>query len=319
MSMPTNTFDAFAQKGIREDLSDIIYDISPTETPFIRLIERVKAENTFHEWQTDALAAATKDNAVIEGDDVTADAATATVRIGNYTQLMDKVVSVTSTARSVNTAGRKDELPYQLAKRGREIKRDIEAAAMQNNHALAGTTDTTARVLGGVEVWISTAAGHGAGGSTTATTSGAPVATKLTDGTPRAFTEALMTAQMQTSWNNGGDATKVFVGPFNKGVISTFTGNATKTIDMTDQQLVAGVDVYVGDFGKYEIIPSRNIRTRTVYGIDPEYWGLAVLQPMATKELAKTGHSDRRLLSTELTLECRNEKANWKVADLTTS
>jgi hypothetical protein len=319
MSMPTNTLDAFTAKGNREDLEDIIYDISPTETPMVSAIERTKADGTLHEWQSDVLAAASKDNAVIEGDDVTADAATATVRVGNYTQLMDKVVSVTSTQRSVNTAGRKDELGYQLAKRGKELKRDIEAAISQSNHAVAGVSDTTARKLGGAEVWISTAARHGAGGSTTATTSGAPTATKLTDGTQRAFTEDEFLAGWQTAWENGGDPSLVIAGAFNKRRFSTFTGNATKTLDAKGKKLVSSVDIYVGDFGTTNVVASRFNRTRTVLGIDPEFWKIATLQAMKTEPLAKTGHAEKRLLSTELTLVCGNEKANFKVADLTTS
>ena len=318
MTQTSGTFSSYDAKGIREDLEDMIYDISPTETPFVRAIERVKADNTFHEWQTDALASADKDNAAVEGDEVTADAITATARVGNYTQILDKTIIVTSTQRAVRTAGRKDELAYQVAKAGREIKRDIEAAISQNNHALAGD-DATARKLGGAEVWIGTNDQNGSGGSTTVTSSGAPTATKLTDGTQRVFTEDLFSAGISAAWDQGGSPTLVLAGSFNKRKISTFTGNATKTIDMSEQELVAGVDVYISDFGRHRIVPSRFVRTRTVLGIDPEYWAVAVLQPMKTEPLAKIGHHERRMLSTELTLVCRNEKASFKVADLTTS
>lgn len=318
MTQTSGTYSSYDQKGIREDLEDMIYDISPTETPFVRAIERVKADNTFHEWQTDALAAADPSNAAVEGDEVAADAITATSRIGNYTQLMDKTIIVTSTARAVRTAGRKDELAYQVAKAGRELKRDIEAAISQNNHAVAGD-DSTARKLGGAEVWIGTNDQNGSGGSTTVTSSGAPTATKLTDGTQRVFTEDTFQAGISAAWDQGGSPTLVLAGSFNKRKISTFTGNATKTIDMSEQELVAGVDVYISDFGRHRIVPSRFVRTRTVLGIDPEYWAVAVLQPMKTEPLAKIGHAERRMLSTELTLVCRNEKASFKCADLTTS
>jgi len=176
-----------------------------------------------------------------------------------------------------------------------------------------------ARKLGGAEVWIGTNDQNGSGGSTTVTSSGAPTATKLTDGTQRVFTEDLFSAGISAAWDQGGSPTLVLAGSFNKRKISTFTGNATKTIDMSEQELVAGVDVYISDFGRHRIVPSRFVRTRTVLGIDPEYWAVAVLQPMKTEPLAKIGHHERRMLSTELTLVCRNEKASFKVADLTTS
>lgn len=318
MAQPTGTLSTYDAKGIKEDLEDVIYDISPMETPFVKAIERTKVTNTLHEWQTDALASASASNAVVEGDDVDGDSLTATVRIANYTQLMDKVIVVSSTQRAVNTAGRKDELDYQVAKAGRELKRDIEAALSQNNHAVAGT-DTTARLLGSAEVWISTNDQNGSGGSTSATTSGAPTATKLTDGTQRAFTEAIFSAGCQAAWEAGGNPSLIIAGAYNKRVLSTFTGNATKTIDMSEQELVAGVDVYISDFGRHRIVPSRFNRTRTVLGIDPEYWSVGVLQPMKETTLAKTGHADKRMLSTELTLICRNEAASFKCADLTTS
>ena len=318
MAQPTGTYSSYDAIGNREDLEDIIYDISPTETPFLRAIERGKAKQSLHEWQTDALAAATKDNATIQGDDVTGDTITATLRVANYCQLMDKVIIVTSTQRATDAAGRKDELDYQVAKAGKELKRDIEAAISQNNHAVAGN-DTLAAKLGGAEVWIGTNDRHGSGGSTTATTSGAPTATKLTDGTQRVFSEDEFQTAGQLAWEEGGNPSLVLVGPFNKRKISTFTGNATKTIDMSEQELVAGVDIYIDDFGRKRIVPSRFVRGRTVLMIDPEYWGLAVLQAMKEEPLAKTGHADKRMLSTELTLVCKNQKASAKVADLTTS
>ncbi len=315
MAQPTGTFSTYDAKGIREDLEDIIYDVSPTETPFVRAIERLKAKQTLHEWQTDALAAATKDNAAIEGDDVVGDTLTATNRIANHVQLMDKAIITTSSQRAAVTAGRKDELDYQVAKAGRELKRDIEAAISQDNHAVAGS-DTLARKLGGAEVWISTNAQHGAGGSTTETTAGAPLATKLTDGTLRTLTETIFAEGISDAWTEGGDPTLVLAGAAQKKTISTFTGNATKTVDMSEQELVAGVDIYVSDFGRHRIVPTRFIRARTVLGIDPEYWCLAIFQPMKEEPLAKTGHADKRLLSTELTLVSKNQKANFKCADL---
>lgn len=318
MAQPTNTYDTYDVTGNLDDIEDLIYDISPTETPFVSAIERGKAENTLHEWQTDALAAATKDNAVIEGDDVSGDAQVATNRIGNYTQLMDKAITTTSTQRAVKSAGRKDEMGYLVAKAGRELKRDIEAAASGENHAVAGTS-SAARKLGGAEVWIATAAKHGAGGSTTETTSGAPTATKLTDGTQRALTEDEFLAAWQLAWTEGGNPTLVLAGAFNKRRMSTFTGNATKTKDIKDKKLVAAVDIYVGDFGTAELVASRFNRTRTVLGLDPEYWKLSVLQAMKKEDLAKTGHADKKLLSTELTLVCGNQRSSFKVADLTTA
>ena len=114
MAVPAGTMQTFQQIGIREQLADMIYDISPTETPFLSNAKRGKATNRKAEWQLDALAAANGDNATIEGDDATTDTAVPTTRLNNYTQLMDKVVRTSSTADAVSTAGRKNELSYQI-------------------------------------------------------------------------------------------------------------------------------------------------------------------------------------------------------------
>ena len=142
MAQPTNTFDTYDAIGIREDLQDVIYSISPTETPFMSSAAREQVKNTFHEWQTDALAAAVTNNAVIEGDDATLDAASATSRIGNYTQIMDKTVVITGTQESVDKAGRASELAYQIAKKSKELKRDIESTLLTNQARAAGNSST---------------------------------------------------------------------------------------------------------------------------------------------------------------------------------
>ena len=144
MAQPADTFSSYDAVGNREDLSDTIWMISPTETPFMSGIDKVPADATFHEWQTDALAAADTSNAVIEGDDATTDAATATTRFGNYTQISDKVPRVTGTQRTVDSAGLGDEFAYQIFKKGQELKRDVESILLDNNARVAGN-DTAAR------------------------------------------------------------------------------------------------------------------------------------------------------------------------------
>ena len=153
MAVPTGTFTGYSAEGEREDLADIIYDISPMDTPFMSNIARDSCSAVFCEWQTDSLDSATASNAVLEGDDASTNTAVATVRFGNYTQIMDKVARVSGTLRAVDTAGRRDEFSYQIAKRGRELKRDIESAFLSNNAAVAGSA-ATARKLAGAGTWL---------------------------------------------------------------------------------------------------------------------------------------------------------------------
>lgn len=317
MAVPTGTTQTYQQIGIREDLEDYIYDISPMETPFVSSIGKGKAKQTFAEWQTDALDAATADNAVVEGDDATNDALDPTVRLGNYTQLMDKAVEISSTAQSVMTAGRKKEMSYQVSKRGRELKRDIESTLLSKNASVAGNA-STARKSAGVGAWLETNTSHGASGAAGGFSAG--IVAAPTAGTPRALTETIFQNVIASIWTEGGDASKVFCNSAQKQAISGFSGIATLYRDTGQSKKQASImgaaDLYISDFGEHQVIADRFAPTDVVYLIDPEYWGTKVLQPMKVEKLAKTGHADRRLLSTELTLCSKNEAASGGIFDL---
>lgn len=313
MTQPTNTFSSYDAIGNREDLTDVIYNIAPTETPFLSGISRASAQATLHEWQTDTLASAAQ-NAVIEGDDATTDASTATTRLGNYTQISDKVPRVTGTQQAVRKAGRKDELAYQIAKSSKELKRDMETDLLSNNARNAGN-DTTARVSAGVPSWIATNTDRGSGGSDP---SGDGTDT-ATNGTQRNFLESQLKTVLQACWNEGGDPDTVMVGSFNKQIMSTFTGNATRYKDADDQRLVAAIDVYVSDFGSLTVVPNRFQPARNAFVFQMDMWAAAYLRPFFMQDLAKTGDTERRQLLVEYCLEARQEAASGTIADLNTS
>ena len=314
MAQPTNTFSSYDAVGNREDLSDVIYDISPTATPFLSGIAKTVATATNHEWQTDSLAAAVSNNAVIEGDEATTDASAPTVRLGNYTQILDKVALVSGTQRANESAGRGDEMDYQVAKRMKEIKRDLESSLLANNAKVAGN-DTTAREMAGVESWISTNTSFGGTGADP-TGDGTDA---RTDGTQRAFTDTLLDPVLASIADAGGEPTKIMVGSFNKQAISGFTGNAPRRVDGQEQVLSQAVFVYRSDFGDLEIEFNRFMRPRSALILDMDMWSLAALRDFQSHDLAKSGDYDRKQILFEGTLEARQEAANGIVADLTTS
>ena len=314
MAQPTNTFDTYDSIGEREDLADVIYNISPTDTPFLSSAAKTQATAVLHEWQTDSLAAASTSNAVIEGDEATHDAVTPTTRLSNSCQIMDKTVVITGTQEAVDKAGRASELAYQIAKRAKELKRDMEAMLTTNNAEVTGGS-STARELGSLGSWVVTnddlasdgASGAGAGNAA------------HTDGTQRVFTEAQLKSVIKNVWNQGGDPTMIMVGPFNKQKLSGFTGNSTRFDAGADATLYTSVDVYASDFGQLQVVPNRFSRDRDAYVLDMNYWGIAFLRDFSMHELAKTGDTEKRQLLVEATLESRNEAASGLVADLTTS
>lgn len=316
MTQISGTLSKYDLTGIREDLENIIYNTDPTETPVASALSRVTATNTNHEWQTDTLASASSTNAQIEGDQFSYTAPGATTRLGNHTQTLRKTVLVTGTARAVNTAGREDELGYQVAKMGKELKRDIESSICANNAKVAGN-DSTAREFAGLPTWLISNTDFASDGAD-ATGDGTDA---RTDGTQRAFTESQVKSVLQSAYTNGAEVDNflAIMGPFNRQIWSTFSGNATRLDRSEDEKLYASVRFYVSDFGEIQAVPDRFSRARDVLFLDPEMAKLAVLRPMQTIEPAKTADADPRVMLTELTLVVNNEKAHGGVFDLTTS
>jgi len=314
MGQVTGTFATNDMVGIREDLADVIYDISPFDVPYLSSVPHVEATNVTHEWQSDSLASAAN-NAAIEGADAPQNSASATTRLNNKTQISTKDARVTGTGRSVDTAGRSDELDYQILKRGRELKRDMETALLSNKAKVTGN-DTLARELAGIVSWIKT--NESASGTAPATADGA--ATR-TDGTQRAFTEDMLKAVLKDCFDEGGTPDVLMVGPFNRQQVSGFTGGSTSMQKAEDMTLHATFNVYGSDFGELRVIPNRFQRARDALVLQMDMWAVAFLpgRNMITFDIAKTGDSDARQVLSEYTLESRNEKASGIVADLTTS
>jgi hypothetical protein len=308
MAIVANTFTRYSAVGIREDLSNVIYNISPEETPFISNIGRESVKNTYFEWQTDVLAAASASNAALEGDDISSfTAVTPTVRVGNYT------------LEAVDKAGRRNEMTYQLAKLGSELKRDMESALLANQASVVGNT-TTARRTAGLPAWLTSNTSFGTGGANP-TVGSTPTAAR-TDGTQRAFSETLLKGVIQSVWTSGGTPKMLMVGPFNKTAASAFTGIATRFRDVPagqQAQIIGAADVYVSDFGTVNIVPNRFQRDRDAFIVDPDYASLAVLRPIQKMDLAKTGDAEKALLLVEYGLKVNNQAAHGIVADLTTS
>ena len=323
MATPANTGLTYNDKdiSIREDLDDVLYKISPTETPFMQMAGRGKAENTLHEWLVTELAAAVDTNAVKEGDDADNDATNSGLRFANYCQLMDKVAAVSSTNEAVNSAGNLTKMSTQVAYKVQELKRDMEKTFLSNKIAYAGVS-TTARTMASFSQFINTNVSRGSGGASSTlsgSTQGYPSVVSTDSSTQRALTETLLKDVVQLAWTEGGTPKKIICGAFNKRVISSFSGNATRMKDADDKKLIASIDVYVSDFGELQVVPDRFSRTRDLYVIDPDYVSVDYLQTMKQAPLAKTGHADRRMVSVECTLKVHNEKAHGAVYDLLTS
>lgn len=312
MAQITGSFSTYDASGNREDLTDVIYNIDPTDTPFVSRAGRGKASAVLHEWQTDELAPVNTGNAVVEGYAAPYSTSSPTTRVQNYCQILYKDVVVTGTQQAVNKAGRKDELAYQIAKRGKEIRRDLEAIATGPQGMSAGS-DSVARKMRALESWLTTNEDRGSGGAAATAATAAP-----TDGTQRAFTETILKAVIKQVYQSGGEGKLIMVGPSNKQQVSGFTGRTSARQNVERGTILGAASLYASDFGELQVVPNRFQRDRTAFVLDPEMVAMAYLRGFQTEELAKVGDSEHRQLLCEVTLEMKNEKAHGVAADLTT-
>jgi hypothetical protein len=315
--MAVSATNSYTGKGIAESFEDIIFDISPEDTPLLSMAKRMSAGQTYHQWQTDALQAAAT-NANVEGDDASFSTLAATTVLGNYTQISRKTVQISNTYDVVRKYGRKSEVAYQLMKAGKEMKRDMEYALVRNQASSAGGA-ATARTSAGIESWITNRVI--ATGSTAGTTPGFINGTVAapTDGTSVTFIEADLKSALQLAWTDGGEPSTILMSATNKSRFSGFAGIATKFVDVqvkAQASITGAADVYVSDFGNHTVKLDRFMRDEAVLCIDPGYVGLASLRPLSKEELAKTGDSTKWLLTAEYALVVQNPDAHAKVQNV---
>lgn len=300
---------------IREDIVDTISMITPEKYPFKSQIGKAKATNPFHQTPTDQLRPANKDNAVLDG----ADAPDATLNpvklVGNYLQTSVAVAPVSGRTRAMNTIGSKDEYERQIKKAMSELMRDTEASLCSNNgsNAEAGVTPSKSA---GACAFVSTNVNGGTGSARPGYGVG-PTVTAPTIGTNRALTKAMLDDMAHKVWLAGGDPTTILVPGTLKQKIAAFsTGNGAWNQDASKATIYAGVDVYVSDFGRHDIIPSHFMPANTVFFFDPSLWRLAYSRALEKIDIGKRGDSDIKQLLTEFTLEARNEAGNGIISEV---
>jgi hypothetical protein len=322
MAVPTNLYQKASLKGNREDLIEKIFNTSPSETPITSAMGRVTAVTDFHEWQTDSLAAANAANKMIDGDDATPQAQVATNRIGNHLQIFSGVIGVSRRANIVKKAGRAMEMPYLKGKKMLELKRDIEAMVLSSTQVAIAATTSVAGQSGGFGVQMVSNPLHNGLGATAAWTSGAPTVA-VTAGTNRTFTKSLLDTACQNIYTTSGQFAEMLVlSPAHKVLFSAFTGIAQNRLEVKGKSqqgaVVSGADVYMSDFGALSVVPHYLLSgANTAYVLNTDYLDLAFLDGFKTSELAKTGDSDKVLITADCALSVRAPTAQAKIADLT--
>lgn len=312
----TGVYTTSSAVGIREDLEDVIYRIDPTETPFISTIGKTKVAAKYHEWEIQKLAAASGVNAAIDGATAPTSSVTPTVRLGNRTQISTKVASVSGTLQAVNTAGRANEMEYQVLLKGLELKRDMETNLLGNTASVTDNGSSVAGQSAGFESFLVTNVSRGASGVSGGFSAGQ--VTAPTDGTQRTFTETLLKAVMASAFNAGGKPSILMLGALQKQVFSGFAGIAVNRYQMSTPKMsavIGAADVYVSDFGELAVVPNIFQRNRSALFISPKFAKIGYLRSMRNWALAKVGDADNRQLLVEYTLIVGNEGAHGIVSD----
>lgn len=315
-SQLTNVFDSYTAVGIREELSDLISMISPTEVPLQSNIGSESTRNTYFEWQTDALPAAAQNHAIDGFDVTTFSAVTATSRIGNYTSIANRDFLISGTTEATNRAGRGSEVAYQATKAARALRRDIEVNYTANNAAVAGDS-TTERETGGLAAFLKTNVSSSNTNSVDPVWTSAPTGAR-SDGVERASSEALLKDVIKKVYDSGGDPSMIMVGSLQKQNFSAFAGIAAQRFMAPASQstIIGAADLYVSDFGTLSIVPNRFQPPHYAFVLDPMTMRERVLRPFFVKELAPTGDSEKRLLIKESGLQVDNEAASGILADI---
>ena len=320
MATPTGAHstvnEPIATGGNREDLSDVMWDVSPTETPLLTMCGKNTATAVTHDWLTDILETAAA-NVNIEGNDRTGTQAASRVRLSNVCQILSKDAFITGTQEKVlKGGGVKSEMAYQLARRLKAIKRDGEFAMIGTSNAKVAGSESVAREMATFDAYLVTN-NQLAAGSSAPTGDGTDVSDFA--GTDRALTETIFEGGLQDLYTNSGgnESVTAIVGATDKGKISDFTTAATRFVTSDDQSLVASIDVYVGDFHTVRIVPDRFIKAGLLYIVDSEYVKCSELRPVHSFDLARLGDTERKQVIWEWTLEVSNEKAHVLIGDLT--
>ena len=319
MTIAANTSLTYGAVAIREDLSDVIYNIAPMDTPFMSGCAKTTADNTFFEWQTDSITAGAANRKIEGDDDIGADARVLPVRLGNYTQISQYVNQTSGTDQVMNYAGHGKNQAYQLAKNGKRMKRDMESMLTQNVIRAVGDA-TTARATAGIPAWLNTS--FVAGGSGGGATAGSLGTTLMVNNTSTAAaTEGNIKAVIKKCYDAGGSPDMMLVPSNVKQTISTLSQSVSELRTAANKDapasVVAAVDIYVSDFGTFRIVPDRNLATdgpgsvaANIFFLDMDYWAIAWLRPFQTVDLAKTGDSVKQLLVAEYGLVSKNEASS---------
>lgn len=290
------TTTSYVQKGQHKELSDIVENISPVDTPFQSMIGKGKVGNTVFNWTEEDLASVS-DNAAIEGANAAAAVDNILTERLNYTQIFTKTVVLSGTSQFNKLAGDVQTMAHQVALRAKEIKRDVEHAYVGTGQAAAAGTSATARKTAGYQAQVAPA--------------------NVIDKASTAVTEADIQELLTRLYEAGATPDVIMCHPrLRVAVTNVLQGMTNRIRDLAaSTKLVSSITVYTSDVGEVEIHNNRFCKYDAGTGVgdilifDSSMWEEAVLRPYKVSDLGKEGDADRKQLVVEKGLKNRNFKS----------
>lgn len=270
--------------GAWQDITDIVVNISPDDTPFLTMFGQSAAEATTITSLNDALPVPDS-TPIQEGADVTTAAVMANSKVDNYVQIFDAKFFLTDTQVAIKKHGVADELAKQIEKHTTAIGMNFEKAIVTHDTAVQAASGTAPK-MGGIPYF------------------------NVSNATATAvFSETKFNDAAVASWTKGGKPSLCALSMANKRVANTFNAGANKNRDQKDRSIIVPVDFYESDAGKIKWMPHRMMPSSRVEILDPQYFKCRFLIPFHMEPLAKVGHKDNYLITGQGSLECGSKEA----------
>lgn len=218
------------------------------------------------------------------------------VRKSNLTQIFDDTIEISGTAQAVTQYGISDLYEYEKQKKQLELALQLEKALINGIKYENGQV----RQMDGLRSLIKT---------------------NVTSASSAALTDAMINDLAQKVYEKGGFASGgryvIMVPAKQKRAISAF---AKDSIRFTQAENVRGqvVDMFVTDFGQFEIALNNNLNADELYLVDANR---VAIRPLEGREffhkfLGEKGDSTNGMLVGEYTFEFQQEKAHGRIKGL---
>lgn len=306
------TYTSYTLVGAKEDVSNVISNISPAKTPFQSSIGNEKTTQKLFQWQEDELRAVAA-NAKVEGADASDITVDVTTMRNNYTQILSETIKIADGLDSTDKYGRAKETAYQMTKVASQLKRDLEHAFVGTAQSADAGDASTARTFAGFQSQLDAGLKNPLGATTD-------------------LSEQAVIDMQQELYTNGAEPSMLMVTPSNSLIVAGFAGKVQNVQNVAEDQNVGGaavrsrdigngttvvnvVDRYRSPFGTLNVLINRWLRAKDSLVYEADMWKKVTFRPWTRTTLAKAGDATKIQMLGEFSLKHKNYKASGVIRD----